>query len=209
MPSEKHATIIDLLRHGEPQGGRRYRGHGIDDPLNEKGWVQMRAAVAGHCPWTQIVSSPLQRCQAFARELSRQQDIPLSVDERLKEVGFGDWEGFTRAEIQARDPAGYHAFYADPVNCRPPGAESLAAFFSRVSAALEDIVSDFAGRQVLVVAHAGVIRGVIAHVLRTPAETAYRVQVNNAALSRVHHRGNGFELDFHNCPTIPESKMTD
>lgn len=34
-------TLIDLIRHGEPAGGRRYRGHGLDDPLTEKGWSQM------------------------------------------------------------------------------------------------------------------------------------------------------------------------
>ena len=38
-------TLIDMIRHGEPVGGRRYRGQ-IDDPLSEKGWRQMWAAVA-------------------------------------------------------------------------------------------------------------------------------------------------------------------
>ena len=56
-------TLIDLLRHGEPEGGRAYRGHSIDDPLSETGWQQMWAAVGYHKPWEQIVSSPLQRCQ--------------------------------------------------------------------------------------------------------------------------------------------------
>ena len=34
-------TIVDLIRHGEPAGGQRYRGHRVDDPLTEKGWSQM------------------------------------------------------------------------------------------------------------------------------------------------------------------------
>ena len=43
--SEKIVTRIDLIRHGEPVGGRRYRGQ-IDDPLSEKGWKQMREECA-------------------------------------------------------------------------------------------------------------------------------------------------------------------
>ena len=38
-------TIIDLIRHGQPQGGSVYRGHGVDDPLSELGWQQMWKAV--------------------------------------------------------------------------------------------------------------------------------------------------------------------
>ena len=63
-------TIIDFIRHGEPVGGRAYRGHNIDDPLSEKGWQQMRTAVADHCPWSQLISSPLLRCKDFANELA-------------------------------------------------------------------------------------------------------------------------------------------
>ena len=58
-------TVIDLIRHGEPIGGRRYRGHGVDDPLSEKGWSQMWQAVGNYNAWHHIITSPLQRCQQF------------------------------------------------------------------------------------------------------------------------------------------------
>lgn len=191
-------TVIDFIRHGEPQGGNRYRGNSIDDELSEKGWAQMRTAVGDVCPWTQIISSPLLRCHAFADELSRRHDLPLLVDDRLKEIGFGDWEGFTRAQIQARDLAQYQAFYADPVNNRPPGAEPLDVFFARVSQVMEMIATVFAGQQCLVVAHAGVIRAAMAHVLNIPAAAAYRMQVKNAGLTRFVNADEGFRLDFFN-----------
>jgi alpha-ribazole phosphatase/probable phosphoglycerate mutase len=92
-------TTLDLMRHGEPVGGRRYRGQ-IDDPLSEKGWAQMHAAVGDAAPWTRIVSSPLLRCRAFAETLSDRHGLPLALDDRLKEVGFGDWEGKSAAEIE-------------------------------------------------------------------------------------------------------------
>jgi len=195
-------TIIDFIRHGEPEGGNRFRGSSIDDALSEKGWSQMRSAVGDTCPWTQIVSSPLVRCHAFASELSQQHHVSLAVDDCLKEVGFGDWEGFTRAEIQARDLSGYQAFYADPVRDRPPGAEPLDVFFARVSGALETIVTDFSGQHVLVVAHAGVIRAVMAHVLDIPAVAAYRIAVVNAGLSRVRYESGCFQLVFLNRKRI-------
>ncbi|HHO59588.1 MAG TPA: histidine phosphatase family protein, partial [Thiotrichales bacterium] len=61
-------TCIDVIRHGEPEGGRRYRGHSVDDPLTEKGWLQMRSAVPENPPWQHIISSPLVRCLDFSRE---------------------------------------------------------------------------------------------------------------------------------------------
>jgi alpha-ribazole phosphatase/probable phosphoglycerate mutase len=195
-------TIIDFIRHGEPEGGSRYRGNSIDDPLSEKGWSQMRTAVGNACPWQRVVSSPLLRCHAFAREFCQQNSLPLTTDDRLKEVGFGAWEGFTREQVQARDLAQYKAFYADPVNHRPPGAEPLADFFTRVSQAMGAIAADFSGQQILVVAHAGVIRAALARVLEVPEGAAYRVQVVNAGLTRICHGPDGFKLAFVNRESV-------
>lgn len=195
-------TIIDFIRHGEPEGGSCYRGHSIDDPLSEKGWLQMRTAVEGNCPWTQVVSSPLLRCNAFAQELCEKNTLPLRIDDRFKEVGFGAWEGLTREQVQARDLQQYNAFYADPVNRRPSGAEPLKVFIARVAQAVDAVVADFAGQHVLVVAHAGVIRAAVAHALNAPAGAAYRLQVVNAGLTRICHSAAGFKLEFLNRERI-------
>ncbi len=80
-------TTLDFLRHGEPMGGKRYRGK-TDDPLSQKGWAQMCTATAGERPWMAIVSSPLSRCRTFAEWLAGVTGLPLSVDERLAEVGI-------------------------------------------------------------------------------------------------------------------------
>ncbi len=191
-------TIIDFIRHGEPQGGHRFRGSSIDDALSDKGWAQMRSTVADACPWARVISSPLLRCLTFANELSRRHGLPLTVDDRLKEVGFGHWEGYTREQLQARDLQQYQAFYADPVNRRPPGAERLDVFFARVSAALNTIVTDFTGQHVLVVAHAGVIRAAVAHGLEIPLAATYRIQVVNAGLTRMCSSVGGYRLEFLN-----------
>jgi len=191
-------TIIDLIRHGEPIGGRAYRGHNIDDPLSEKGWQQMRAAVAEHCPWSHIISSPLLRCKEFANELAKKNTIALTEDDRLKEVGFGEWEGMTPEQLKLERPEEYQAFYADPVNQRPPGAEDLDQFITRVVAAYELIIQKFAGQHVLVVCHAGVMRAVIAHVLHTEPLGLYRIKVNNAGIARILINERGAMLEYLN-----------
>jgi alpha-ribazole phosphatase/probable phosphoglycerate mutase len=183
-------TLIDLLRHGEPVGGRRYRGQ-IDDPLSEKGWHQMRAATAGERPWTVLVASPLARCRAFAEELAGQTGLPLHLDDRIKEVGFGAWEGKTAEDLKTEAPDCVLDFKRDPVGHRPEGAEALVDFYQRVTAAYEEIVAAHAGGHVLVVAHAGVIRMVVCHVLGMPPEKAYALQVGSAAMARFRVEGEG------------------
>jgi alpha-ribazole phosphatase/probable phosphoglycerate mutase len=177
-------TTIDLLRHGEPVGGRRYRGQ-IDDPLSDKGWQEMRDAVSQQRPWQRIISSPLQRCSAFATELSEQMDIALSYDERLKEVGFGSWEGFSGDQLRAEDPDQLKRFYHDPIKHRPHNAEPLQSFNDRVSQAYEQAVTEYAGQHILLVTHAGVIRAILARLLDAPIGSMYRFSISTASLSRI------------------------
>jgi alpha-ribazole phosphatase/probable phosphoglycerate mutase len=189
-------TTLDMMRHGEPVGGRKYRGQ-VDDPLSEKGWAQMQAAVGESLPWTRIVSSPLVRCRAFAETLSELHGLPLALDDRLKEVGFGDWEGRTAAEIEADAPGTLARFKADPVNARPAGAEPLTEFHARVSAALDDIVERQDGQHVLLVGHAGVMRMALAWALRIPLEHAYRIEVATASITRLRFDDGRASLIFH------------
>lgn len=191
-------TTIDLIRHGEPVGGRAYRGHNIDDPLSETGWQQMWAAVGDVHPWTHIISSPLMRCRAFADALAEKYRVPVTIDERLKEVGFGSWEGCTPEQLKTEKLAEYTAFYNDPVNARPPGAEPLDAFIQRVSQAFEDIVTRYSGQHILIVTHAGVMRAVITYVLRTEPAAMYRIKVNNAGVTRIRQHDQRGVLEFLN-----------
>ncbi|MEJ2645805.1 MAG: alpha-ribazole phosphatase family protein [Gammaproteobacteria bacterium] len=177
-------TRIDIIRHGQPVGGRRYRGQ-LDDPLSELGWQQMWNSVGDYGGWDVIVTSPLLRCSEFAQALGERLGIPVTADARLKEVGFGAWEGRSRADVQTADPEQYAAFYRDPVGCRPPGAEPLPAFTARVAAAFDELVERYRGQSVLVVAHAGVIRATLAHTLQIPLAALYRIQVANAGVTRV------------------------
>ncbi len=176
--------LVDLIRHGEPVGGPRYRGQ-VDDPLSERGWAQMWRAVGAEPPWSRVVSSPLTRCHAFALALGERFGLPVSSDERLKEVRFGAWEGRSRPQIAAEDPDLLRRFYHDPVANRPEGAEPLDAFTRRVVAGWEDWVAAHGGEHTLMVVHAGVIRAVLGHILGIPYLSYYRIAVDNAGITRV------------------------
>ncbi len=190
-------TVIELLRHGEPVGGSRFRGQ-RDDPLSELGWQQMWDAVAGRPPWQRVVSSPLLRCHAFAEALCVRHALPLQVETRFAEVGFGLWEGCTRAELEQQDPGQVERFLQDPFGARPPGAEPLDAFVARVRAGFDALLEEHAGQRVLVVAHAGVIRAVLVAVLDMPAAAMYRIHVANAGITRLRtDRSRSFSLVAH------------
>ncbi len=189
-------TTLDLMRHGEPVGGRRYRGQ-IDDPLSEKGWKQMQAAVGNQVPWTRIVSSPLLRCRAFAEMLAERHGLPLELDPRLQESGFGIWEGKTAAEIEQEAPGTLARFKADPLHARPAGAEPLPAFQARVAASLDAILAQHRNQHVLIVGHAGVIRMALSWVLHIPLQQTYRIEVPGASLTRLRFSGERASLVFH------------
>ena len=191
-------TIIDLIRHGEPEGGRAYRGHSIDDPLSEKGWQQMWDAIGDNAPWDQIITSPMERCQAFAEALMDTYDIPCDTEDNFKEVGFGNWEGKTPDEIISDNKKEYNDFYNDPVNKRPAGAEPLDQFISRVTDSFNNIIHKHKGKHILIVSHAGVMRAIIAHALHCEPLGLYRIKVNNAGMSRIKNSGKENYLLYHN-----------
>ena len=187
---------LDLIRHGEPVGGRKYRGQ-IDDPLSEKGWAQMRAALGDNAPWSRIISSPLLRCRAYAEALAAQHDLPLTFEARFKEVGFGVWEGKTAAEIELAAPGTLTSFKANPISARPPGAEALEVFLARVAAGLESVLLNHPGEHILIVCHAGVIRMALAHALTIPLANAYRIDVASAGITRLRFDTARASLVFH------------
>ena len=77
MRDNENFTLIDILRHGQCQGGEIYRGS-TDVSLTDLGWQQMRNAVASHSGWDAVVSSPLTRCKLFAQEHAAENQIPIA-----------------------------------------------------------------------------------------------------------------------------------
>ena len=153
-------TRLLLVRHGETDWNRqqRWQGHS-ETPLNNAGREQARrvAAELGHVD--AVYSSDLARARETAEIIAADlgQDVRLQTDERLRERGFGAWEGLTMTEIEERFAEGLRRWQRGA----GPGAddaETFEAFAERVGAFLDDVLARHPDEEVLIVAHGGTIR---------------------------------------------------
>ena len=165
------STTIDLLRHGEVEGGSCYRGI-TDDPLSSSGWEQMHNKLAIQTDWDLIVSSPLIRCHAFAQSLSQELLLPLHLNSSFQELDFGDWEGKTADQI---NPQLLAQFYLDPMSFPPPNGERFAHFQQRVIQAWQSLYEVHHGKHILLITHAGVIRIILAYILAIDIQHSFRL----------------------------------
>ena len=182
--AETIATTIDLLRHGECEGGAIFRGH-LDVALAEGGLARMQACAGTQCGWQRIVASPLRRCRFFAEWLAAERGLPLTLDDRLREIDFGRWEGREIAAVWAEEAEAAQAWFDDPERHGPPGGETLAALRERARAAFDEVVRTHAGSHVVLVTHGGWIRALLADLLTMPGAAMHRLDVPYACLSRL------------------------
>jgi alpha-ribazole phosphatase len=199
-------TTIDLLRHGECEGGHIYRGS-IDVDLTSQGWQQMTQSLqlllTNTAPdWETIICSPMKRCQAFARDTAERYQSTLTLAPALKEISFGEWEGQRVDDIWQHYRKQVEAWGRDPANHPPPGGEAADAFFERVLGGLNDIIRENQGQRILLVIHGGVIRALLTHILSMPLTALNRLEVPYACLSRIviTHSDNThyYRLVYHN-----------
>lgn len=172
---------LDMLRHGETLAGGGFRGR-LDDELSAAGWQQLRTAVLGGGPWQRIVSSPLRRCADFAAELAEQWALPLELEDGLRELDFGDWEGRTAAELMIDRSDELGRFWSDPYGFTPPGAEPLTAFENRILNAIKGLTNRCQGERVLLITHAGVMRLLLAQARGLAREQLLQVEVGHGGL---------------------------
>lgn len=182
MTKPADSVYIDMLRHGETQGGARYRGL-TDDRLTATGWQQMQTAVETRAGWTQVVTSPLARCAEFACILAHRHSLPVHVDARLREIDFGAWEGRTADDIARRWPGAYARFLADPWAQGPPAGESMGHLEARVLTAWSELVAQ--RRSVLLISHGGPLRLILCRALALPRRELLRLPLPHGAMHRL------------------------
>jgi alpha-ribazole phosphatase len=105
-------------------------------------------------PWT-LYASPALRCRLLAETFG----LPVTVDARLGEVDFGDWDGCAWNDLPR--PA-LDGWCADFVHARPPNGESFTDLIARAEAFVADIARRHPDGTVLAVTHAGIIRALLA-----------------------------------------------
>ena len=196
------ATRLDLLRHGETEGGARLRGRRCDDRLTATGHAALIAATRERGGWDRIASSPLARCRTFAEALAAERGCPLAVDARLAEYDFGDWDGQPFERLWAERGDALAAFFGDPDALVPPNGEAATAFRARVRAAFDELVASVRGGHALVVGHGDELAQDAADALALAGNAHARLEWPHAALSGLRviddaDNGRSVSLIFH------------
>jgi broad specificity phosphatase PhoE len=152
-------TTLILVRHGETDWNRdgRWQG-GSDTSLNELGREQARALAERLDGEIDVIySSDLARARETAEIVAAKLGREVRVDPRLRERGFGSWEGLTMPEIEQRFTDAYRRWSAGE-GAGADDAEPFETFSARVNDFLADVLRLHPGEEVLVISHGGSIR---------------------------------------------------
>lgn len=159
--------LVYLVRHGQTDWNveRRLQGQ-ADTDINDVGRRQatangeLLATIVDDAQRFDFVASPLRRTRETMERIRAAMGLDPTdyrTDDRLKEIHFGDWQGFTYPELEVRQPGSRARRSVDKWNFLPPGAgaETYATLALRVSDWLETL-----DRPTVCVAHGGVVRAV-------------------------------------------------
>jgi alpha-ribazole phosphatase/probable phosphoglycerate mutase len=170
-------TRVLLIRHGEPEDDARGRCYGrLDVRLSDDGRAHARqlSDLASDVVYT----SPRRRARETAELLGA-----ALVDERLRELDFGELEGRTYDEIASEHPDLYRRWMEEPTRVCFPGGEGFDDLRARACSALAEIRGAHDGATIAVVTHGGVIRAALADVLGLPAERIFAFDVAYCSVS--------------------------
>jgi glucosyl-3-phosphoglycerate phosphatase len=166
-----------LLRHGQTDYNvaGRMQGH-LDSILTETG-VEQAAAVApeiARLAPDRVISSDLRRAVDTAELVSAACGLPVKYDARLRETHLGEWQGRTVAEIEDGWPGAIATWRSDPA-WAPPGGESRIEVVRRSLPVVEELDEEYATGEpditVVLVAHGGLIAGLVCGLLALPSST--------------------------------------
>lgn len=182
---------IYYVRHGKTEWNTLGRFQGLQDiPLNDLGRAEASKAgdilrellvCEGRGPFALgFVSSPLIRARGTMELMRDALKLPshdYSVDDRLREVGYGHWEGLTLAEMKAANSDVFAAREADKWNVAPPGGESYASATSRLRDWYHSLTST-----TVAVAHSGTARALMVVLGLQTAQAAASLRIEQGAV---------------------------
>ena len=183
----RSGVTVYLVRHGETDWNRDLRYQGQQDiPLNVIGRAQalrngqtLRKFLPPIAD-AKFVSSPLGRARETMEIVRAALDLQpeaYAIEERLKELSYGTWEGQLQADLPQADPQGWQDRAKDAFRWRPQGGESYEDLMKRTVEWLAEV-----DRDTVAAAHGGVVRTLQAHVGGLDVE---RVPVLDAHQDRV------------------------
>jgi alpha-ribazole phosphatase len=130
-----------------------------------------------------IYASDLSRSLHSAQILGCVIDRKPIAEPLLREKCFGQWEGLPQAEVQRQFPTEWAEWIANPATAKPTGGESCRELAIRVLPVIDGIVKRHRGERVAIVAHGGVNRVILCHVLGLDLRYMERIAQKHAALN--------------------------
>ncbi len=180
-----------VLRHGETVFTRERRFAGWRDvPLTDAGLRQSEAAAAvlSGVAISAVFASPLERARTSAEAVAKPHRLAVQIMPVFRELGFGAWEGRTRAEVEAAEPALYDVWRTAPDRFAAPGGESLPAVAKRVAEGIETLRAEHDGESVVLVTHAVVIRLIVLDGLGLGPARLWSIDASPAGITELEYR---------------------
>lgn len=194
FPPKDEATQVLLIRHGSTEHSLEGRFSGRNDlPLDERGRGQARAIaahVASLAPVDAVISSPLRRARETAQVLVDRIGGAIEIHDGLIETEFGEWEGLTIDDAHSKWPD-LLATWLKRADVAPPNGESFEQVEARTQQALDEILSRYRGKRVVLVSHVTPIKTLLRLALAAPQETMFRFHLDTASLSVVYYYADG------------------
>jgi alpha-ribazole phosphatase len=166
---------VYLIRHTTPDIAKGIIYGHFDVPLSNTFEIEKKQ-ILNQLPSNidKVFSSPSKRCMKLAEAISKD----ISIDESLKELNFGLWEGLNWDEISRTDS---DYWMDDFVNRCPPQGETLLAMQARVLEFWKSL-HNMRLQKVAIVTHAGVIRIILSHLNKSPLNSIFDLPVNYGQL---------------------------
>ena len=124
-----------------------------------------------------VFSSPLARCRQLASTFSDK----VTIDPRLMEINFGDWEGKSFNDIETN---ALQHWTDNFVTVRPPNGENFEDLYLRTGNFWLDLIANKAN-QILVITHAGVIRALLARALNVPLANSFQLRIDAGSVHKL------------------------
>jgi probable phosphoglycerate mutase len=193
----REPTRLFALRHGQTawNAEQRIQGH-TDIPLDATGrWqaAQLAHALADE-PLAVVYSSDLRRAFETAQPLAAATGAPLVTDARLRERGFGAFEGHTYADIDKLWPAESARWRRRESGAGPEGGEPLESFHARCVGAVCELAAAHAGQCIAIVAHGGVLDSLYRAAVGVDLAAPRSWQLGNASINRLLFNGERLSL---------------
>lgn len=205
MREKERSTKIIFVRHGETSFpvDRIYCDEVEDPPLNNLGLAQVEQAAESLnlARPAALYVSPSLRTRMTADILSLPHSGLLAVpDDCLRERHFGVWEGLCFSEIERDFAAEHQKWKRDQASFKPKGGESVYDLADRVVPFVRDVVARHRGEVVIVVAHVGPIRVLVAEALGIPIGAYRQLCIDPASITVVDYgitQNNLILMNFH------------